>query len=374
MFPSRKKIDYGRGIYYNVIYTDTGGFFMPQKPVLRFRKDGRFRILMVSDFHSQRRPSLAEDYNYKLVEGLRALIEDTHPDMVIVGGDQCIDAKSIEECKGIMEMLLEPVSAENIPWAAVFGNHDNETGLPVSEEEKAYEMIAGCLNEAGPSHLDGTANFVLPVLASDSDKVAFNLFCLDSHRNIEDLAEKFSLPEDTKFILPRHFNDGQNGCSPTFEQVMWYYNTSKQAEADNGRKIPAAMFMHIPLPEYLNIVRNPEHCNAIGSKRETIGCCELNFGMFAACLQRGDVKGIFFGHEHLCDIQGEYCGITMAQDAALGYNMSAHDDLRGGRVIDLYEDGCIETKAVKLIDLLGEKAMRRPGYFEGGCKYFIRDL
>ena len=151
-------------------------------------------------------------------------------------------------------------------------------------------------------------------------------------------------------------------------------DAAKKAEKEAGKKIPAVMFMHIPLPEYLEILRNPEDCGAIGSKRETVGCCEINSGLFAACLQRGDVKGIFFGHEHLCDIQGEYAGIIMAQDAAIGYNMSAHDDLRGGRVIDLFADGSIQTRTVKLIDLMGREAMRRPDYFEGGCKYFIRDL
>ena len=61
--------------------------------------------------------------------------------------------------------------------------------------------------------------------------------------------------------------------------------------------------------------------------------------------------------------------------AALGYNMSGHDDLRGGRVIDLYEkDGTVQTYNVKLMELLGRDAMRDPDYFEGGCKYFIRKL
>lgn len=347
---------------------------MADKPTLKFDINGRFRILMISDFHSYRNPKLPKNYDDKMIAGIDALIEKSKPDMVFVGGDQCIGGSSVEEVRDFMSYLMSPVISRGLPWAAVFGNHDNEMGIPVSEEEKAYEMIPGCLNEAGPEELNGTGNFRIPIMNDDGTEVAYNLFALDSHREISDLIEKFNLPEKTKFILPRHFNDGQTGCMPTFEQVMWYYNTSKNDEERAGKKIPAVMFMHIPLPEYLQILRNPEDCDAIGSKREKVGCCELNFGMFAACLQRGDVKGIFFGHEHLCDIQGKYCGITMAQDAAVGYNMSAHDDLRGGRVIDLYIDGSLETHTLKFMDLLGREAMRRPDYFEGGCKYFIRDL
>ena len=64
----------------------------------------------------------------------------------------------------------------------------------------------------------------------------------------------------------------------------------------------------------------------------------------------------------------------MAYDSCVGYNMSAHDDLRGGRLIELNEDGSFETRHIKLMDLLGVDAMRNPDFFEGGCKYFIRKL
>ena len=345
-----------------------------EKPVLRFNGDGHFRILMVSDFHLCENPKLKENYNYKVTKGLEALIEEARPDMVVFGGDQCIEADNAADAKKSFEKVISPVIERHLPWAAVFGNHDREMGLDLVTEMEMYKTIDGSLCETGDTSLDGVGNYRLQILSSKGDRPAFNLFALDSHREIEDLIDKFSLKKDTKFILDAHFNDGQTGAMPTFEQVMWYYNTSKADEKENGKKIPAVMFMHIPLPEYLTVIRNPEDCDAVGSKREMLGCTEINFGLFAACLQRGDVKGIFFGHEHLCDIQGEYCGIVMAQDAALGYNMSAHDDLRGGRVIDLYEDGTVQTHAVKLMDLMGKSAMRREDYFEGGCKYFIRKL
>lgn len=341
---------------------------------LKIGDNGRFRILMVSDFHMSKNSSLPVDYTGKMIKGFNVLLDETKPDFVMIGGDQCISGETREEVRKAFEPVMAPVIDRGLPWAAVFGNHDNEMGLPVSEEEKVYESMPGYLGQSGPNDIDGTGNYCLTVMSNDGSKAAWNLFALDSHREITDFIDMFGLDKDTKMILPEHFNEGATGAAPTFEQVMWYYNTSKQIEKSEGRKIPAVMFMHIPILEYLHITRNPEECDAVGNKRETLGCCELNFGLFGACLQRGDVKGMFFGHEHLCDIQGEYCGITMAQDAALGYNMSCHDDLRGGRVIDLYEDGTMQTHSVKLIDLMGLDAMRRKDYFEGGCKYFIRKL
>ena len=341
---------------------------------LRFNADGHFKILMVSDFHMCRNPKLAENLNYRVTEGLEALLVETRPDFVMLGGDQCIEADNIPQAAELLSEVIRPVLDRKLPWAAVFGNHDNEVGLPVREEEAAYLTIPGCMNSIHPDPSFGAGNFCLKLYSCDGDRLLYDLFALDSHREIDDYIDLFHMEKDTRFILPEHFGDGATNASPTFEQAMWYYETSKAIEAQEGRKIPAVMFMHIPLPEFLQIARNPEECGAVGNKRETLGCCEVNFGLFGACLQRGDVKGIFFGHEHLCDLQGEYCGVTMAQDAALGYNMSCHDDLRGGRVIDLCADGTLQTYAVKLIDLMGLDAMRRKDYFEGGCKYFIRKL
>ena len=338
------------------------------RPTLRFGADGRFRILSVSDFHA------GKAYNPMLKTGLDALIEHTKPDFVMMVGDQILEKDTPEEVRAYFCDIIEPILKRGLPWGTVFGNHDRETGIDIAEEQKVYESIPGCLAEAGPEELHGVGNYRLPVLGADGTP-AFYIWALDSNRYMRDWIPDFGLAPDTRFVLPDHFNDDSGDGTPLIDQVMWYYNGSVEAQKTYGKKIPGVMFMHTPLPEYLEILRNPEECGAVGSLRSHIGCSEISSGLFLACLQRGDVRGIFFGHEHLCDIEGTYCGVTMACDAALGYNMSGHDDLRGGRVIDLYEkDGTVQTYNVKLMELLGRDAMRDPDYFEGGCKYFIRKL
>lgn len=341
---------------------------------LRFNKNGKFRVLMVSDFHLGINPKLQEDYNYKVIRGLDALIETSKPDFVMIGGDQILTYGTPENIKAKFEEIIEPIISRKIPWGAVFGNHDRECGIDIAEEMKIYQSIPYCLAEAGPEEISGVGNYVIPVLASDSDEIKYNLWAMDSQHQVKDYIEKFGLAEDTKIVLPNPLNDGSGDGTPLFDQVMWYYQKSVESEKENKKKIPGIMFMHIPIPEYLLISRNPEQCNAMGSKRESSCATEINSGLFMAALQRGDIKGFFFGHDHLVDMQGEYCGITLACDGALGYNMSAHDDLRGGRVIELSEDGGMETYNIKLIDILGRIAMRDEDYFEGGCRYHIRVL
>ncbi len=335
---------------------------------LRFNENGRFRILHITDFHC------GKDFNPKLTAGMEALLKETNPDFVMLGGDQCVERQTPEEAAEYMAKIMAPVLKRSLPWAAVFGNHDRETGLNLEDETDMYNTLPGCMAEKGPEELTGCGNYCLSVLSSKDDSPAFNIFCLDSNHEVDDYYEKFGIDRRSRIILPDHFNEGENGGGPLFDQVSWYYNESLRREKEAGKKIPAVMFMHIPVPEYLQILHNPEETGARGFKRATVGCTEINSGIFLASLQRGDVKGWFFGHEHHCDIEGKYCGVTLAASAALGYNMSAHDDMRGGRVIDLYENGEIHTNMVRLWDIMGPECMRDPDYMEGGIRYFIRKL
>ncbi len=336
--------------------------------VLRFNENGHFRVLMISDFHS------GTDCSPKTIKGIDVLIETVKPDFVMLGGDQCLNRKTSDEVRAYLCDIIEPILRRGLPWAAVFGNHDREGGIDIETEEAVYETIPGCLSQRGPEDIHGIGNYCLPVLSSKGDSVAYHLWAMDSHREIWDFFRDYSSDKKITSVLPDHFNEGGNGSTPYFNQVMWYYNKSVADEKATGKKIPGIMFMHTPLIEFMQIVRNPEECGAIGSKRAAVDCSEISSGLFMAALERGDIKGFFFGHEHHNDLQGVYGGITMACDTAIGYNMSAHDDLRGGRIIDLYEDGRMETRAIKLIDIMGRDAMRDPDYFEGGCSYFIRKL
>ncbi len=340
------------------------------KPILRFHSDGHFRILMVSDFHG------GTNHNPKLTKSLDALIAYATPDLVLIGGDTVaggmFDTINEDTLYDYLSEVLAPIYTRGIPWAHVYGNHDGESGMSNAEQQPVFERIPLCLSEAGPEAVSGIGNYVLPVLAHDSDTVRYHIFALDSHREHTDYIERFGLPKDTRIRLEHPMCSGSAQAGPMFDQVMWYSRTSSDAEAANGAKIPAVMYMHVPLPEHFHAARNPEQTHLRGAKREAVCCSELNSGLFAACLQRGDVRGIFCGHEHYCDFSAEYCGITLAYDGALGFDMSGHDDLRGGRIIDLSEDGTMKTHQVRLMDLIGIAAMRDPSFFEGGDKYYVR--
>ena len=322
------------------------------KKELVFRKDGTFHILMISDFHGHDRSSP------QLKEGIDALVEAVSPDLVLLGGDQ-LGAVTPERLHNYLAHTLSILTERGIPWAHVYGNHDREQPMTLLEQQPVYEEFPLCLSSRGPEDVSGVGNYVLPVLSSDRKKIAWNVWALDSFREYPDYQEAFGHPE-YRYILPNSFGTGSVQASPLFDQAVWYYRTSLEMEKELGYKAPAVMYMHVPLIEMLLIPKNPAECRMTGEQRESICCSEMSNGLFMACQQRGDVRGIFFGHEHLNDFSGELFGITMAYDSAVGYDMTCDDDMRGGREIVLDEtSGAFATRHIKLTSLLGDRAKRR---------------
>lgn len=342
------------------------------KDSLKFNENGKFKVLMMSDFHAGKR------CNPKLMKAMDALIDYAEPDLVILGGDlMTVNRDEVDETefREGLSAILEPMERRGLPWMHVYGNHDKEGGYSNEYQQAVYESFPHCISEAGPEEISGVGNYVRTVYSSKTDKPAFNLWAMDSHSEWDEYVRRFNIkPEDARIRMPNPLGSGSAQASVMFDQVVWYYNKSIEMEKEYGYKIPALMFMHVPLMEYSIIANNPEETGLVGSKRESICSGELNPGLFMACLQRGDVKGIFCGHEHLIDFHGKYCGIMMGYDAALGFNMSAHDDLRGGRLFEINEDGTFETRTIKIMDLMGKEAIRNPEFIEGGDNYSIRIL
>lgn len=324
------------------------------KHTLRFNANGKFRILMMSDLHG------GVGSSPQLPEAIEALVDNVKPDLVLLGGDTAgpgrIHVETVRQLRELLKKVTLPMEKRAMPWAHVFGNHDNNFGLTNEQQESVYESFPYCVSKFGDKGLRGAGNYVLPIKASKSEKVAFNVFGLDSHGNMNQFGMEFGHP-DMRYVLPNHFCLGRDYDTVHFEQVMWYYNTSKKMEEHNGAKIPALMYMHIPIPEFCLIDRNPEECGYQGNQREDVGCGEMNSGLFSACLQRGDVKAIFCGHDHVNDFYGTYCGIMLGYDAGMDYDAYQQDDLRGARVFDIVEDDTwhIQTSMVRVADIMGER-------------------
>jgi predicted phosphodiesterase len=262
------------------------------KPILKFGKNGKFRIVQFTDTHI-RGNCFQTDSVLTLIKRVIAVEQ---PDFVIFTGD--VPQLRPEEA---WHNLGDVFAEVKIPWAAVLGNHDNQYGITYAQNIEVASKQPYSLTENGPGDIYGNGNYVLKVQASGSEKTAAVFYCLDAHGDIK------------------------------LSQVEWYRDQSRALTAQNGGEpLPAFAFFHIPIPEFLAVERKIGICN----EKECI--MELNPGLFSAMYDCKDVMAMFVGHDHNNNYIGCLKGISMAYGNITGW-MSYGEIGRGARVIDLYE-------------------------------------
>lgn len=302
---------------------------LEMKHTLRFKEDGTFKICVFSDVHA------AEELSDQTVKALEAVLEAEKPDFVLFNGDLTTNPETLEQVKANAEKMTKYCVEHRIPWSHVYGNHDDEGRVPLVKQQKVYEAIEYCVSKAGDKELPGVGNYVLPILRSDSDEIAFNIWALDSHSSLSSLHKELNAQVDA---VTKHTYPESHYAYVPFEQIRWYYNTSEALEEYNGKKIPAVMCFHIPVPEFHVVADNLKKLGATGDAREGVCSPELNTGMFMAAYERGDVKMFVSGHDHVNDFCGEYCGIKLAYDGSIGFQIYHDDRTMGCRVIEINQD------------------------------------
>lgn len=305
------------------------------KHELKFDVNGKFKILMMSDIQE------TLDYDTRTLDSMDKLIEQTKPNLIILGGDNCDGTilKTAKELKEYLKIFTSPIEKRKIPWAHVFGNHDHDIKVDDSIKTAIYENFEYCISKH-TENIYGTTNFVLPIKHSKNNNIAFNVWGLDSNNLITDC--NIDIDKNIKNMKVPSMVDKWDIVH--FEQLMWYWNTSKQLETYCKNKINGILFMHIPPWEFQYIVDNPLLTGCNGSTKEIMRIGMFNSGLFSTILQRKDIVCIACGHSHNDCFEGTFCNIQMCLDACAGYSPYGTDDLRGGRVFEIDEN---DTSTIK---------------------------
>ncbi|MFA7692161.1 MAG: metallophosphoesterase family protein [Candidatus Hydrogenedentales bacterium] len=283
-----------------------------ESPVLRFKEDGTFRIVQFADVHW----TVGNAEDKESLQLMRDVLDAETPDLVVYTGDNTTGG-AILPSRGLRQVTEASVE-RNLPWAAVFGNHDDEGPASRAKLMELMQTLPGCLAQAGPKDIDGVSNYILSVASSkDAAKPAALLYYIDS-------LSYMTYQGESKY----------NHIQPA--QVEWYRNESTRLrEANGGTALPALAFFHIPLPEYNQVW---ESGKSIGVKQEDVCNSPVNSGLFDVMVEMGDVMGVFCGHDHTNDYIGELEGIYLAYGRGSGYGTYGKEGFsRGARVIELVE-------------------------------------
>lgn len=299
---------------------------------LRFNSNGEFKIMHLTDCQDE------YPANETMLKFIDAALKEYQPDIVVLGGDNVVADNNMEN--GIKE-LVEILVANETYFTLVFGNHDHQQDLTDDEQLVVYQKYGGkyCLAYDADPALTGTATHALPVLASGSDKTEFMLYMFDSNQYVEvDGANEYDC------VNP--------------DQIEWYKETSKSIEAKEGKKIPGLAFQHIIVGDVYDALFYesavdlgtltpkfngktysflPRTNNFTGFLLEFPCPGYYNYGQFDAMVERGDILGIFSGHDHINTFETELDGIRIINTAGATFHSYGKEMTRGIRMITVKE-------------------------------------
>lgn len=312
--------------------------------------DGKFRILMIAD--TQEGAKVSSD----TIHLIEASLDRAQPDMVVFSGDQIWRKSSFNGDKtkvtSALKTITQPVVDRKIPFAVCFGNHDRQVGLSNEEQFEIYKTFDGFIGESDDG-IDGVGNHCFEI--KEGDDVKFLLYTIDSHSNLK------------------------VGYDCVHEnQIQWYKDTRDKYEKKFGNVIPGVVIQHIPICEVFDLmtrvkrttkgavrgfrthdgeyfVLKKDRVNKEAFMRESPADPQENSGEFEAMCEKGDIRGIYFGHDHNNSFDGLINGVNVGYTQGAGFNVYGPGKDRGTRVIDLYSNGTVETYDMRYRDIVGKK-------------------
>ncbi|MDR1630513.1 MAG: metallophosphoesterase family protein [Oscillospiraceae bacterium] len=318
---------------------------------LKFNDDGEFKIIQFADTQDDVFPSKA------MLTLMEKVCEELKPDLVVFSGDNVSQAIAPLN-RAAIRQLIAPIAKLGIPYAYTFGNHDAENDVSKQTQHKYYMENGNCLTYNADDSLHGFGNCNLPILSSDGEDIAFNLWMIDSNMY--------------------HPDGGYDIVYP--DQMEWYETTSIALEEQAGHKVPSLVFQHIVPPEIFDYLEPAPEGTTESTKYHTgrdgsflmrfKADAPVNGGFFLqefpcptnfntneveVMAQRGDVLGIAFGHDHVNNyIVSMENGIDLIQTPGMSYQSYGNDNVRGFRMFTLNENDpwSYETQTYKYTDFM----------------------
>ena len=295
---------------------------------LKFDINGEFKILVLADCQDYAEP------NPKMIAFISDMLDRTKPDFVVLLGDNVIE-KTEEKFRKGAKALLAPLVERSVPYAYTFGNHDDEFGMTKEQMKAVFESIGDCRTVDPAPEITGVGNCVIPVMSSDGERTAYNLWIIDSNAYDSDVGGYDHLHAD---------------------QLDWIKTTAADLKAQDG-EVPSMFFQHIiPAEGYDLLVESdlPVGTDGTHEYRGKNHALRLKDGArgylgefpcppsvptdeVGTLAGIGGVVGIVSGHDHSNAFIGTAGGIDIIQCPGMTFADYGDDTCRGCRLITLHE-------------------------------------
>ena len=275
------------------------------------RTDGRLGSTHMEYWHPDNKDERC--YNY-----LRDIIENTKPDLIIVTGD-IIYGEFDDSGKSLLE-FVEFMESFRIPWAPVFGNHENESKMGADWQSQQFEVAEHCLFLQ--RRLVGNGNYTVGI--EQGGRLTRVFFMLDSN----------GCGNASDATMANGHTQREQGFSKN--QISWYNKTAKAILAESAdTKLSFAFHIQLEVfkDAFAKYTEDPENHVFIDyteNKSEgDFGYIEKHYRGFDADkkiwngLKELGVDSIFVGHEHSNSASIVYEGVRLQ----FGMKCTAYDSL-----------------------------------------------
>ena len=290
---------------------------LESKHKLYYNDDGSFKVMTLSDLHMNVNGDATNVQEVK--DRIKLLVDRENPDLIVLTGDNVIGAGSEAVLRADIDAIVSYIEEKQIPWCHVYGNHDREGGMSNEKQQPIFESYEYCISKTGPD-ITGVGNYVHGIYNKDGTLGAV-IYFLDS---------------------------GSSNSTYTYDyfaedQIAWYKETSELLqEYNDGKLVYGMMAFHIPLIENRDAYNNRDNVTIVteytGNRNENICSTEYKDDqMFETIRQRGDVKAIVTGHDHVNDYMYNYYGVKLCSSPNISDLTYYNADVQGARVFDLNE-------------------------------------
>ena len=238
---------------------------------------------------------------------LRDIITNTNPDLILITGD-LVYGEFDHNGENLLELIKFMESFE-IPWAPVFGNHDNESNMGVDWQCEQLENAEHCLFLQ--RNLTGNGNYSVGI--KQGDKLTRVFFMLDSNGCGNASSTSIS--------------NGHTKTTPGFgaDQIKWYTNVADLI-LEKSPETNITMAFHIQISTFGDAFAkyNTNGSTAVNID-ELANKAEGDFGYIGAAMKGPwdsdktiwngfkalGVDSVLVGHEHANSASIVYEGIRL---------------------------------------------------------------
>lgn len=272
------------------------------------------------------------------------LVKRVKPDLITISGDLAWAGHDLS-----YDNLARLIDSFGIPWAMVWGNHDNQNGQEyIDGVASRYMTYKSCIYEKGDPTLGG-GNYVIRIEKNGAPVSA--IIMADSH--------------DRDPYVDEDGNEKLSWARLTPMQAEWLKNVCDELKADGYDD--ATLLLHIPIYAYrkasaaaykegldlLSITNeesmgescwNDGYTDSIGVQYEEVSSYCGEDGIFDLIKDGGIIKRVVCGHDHVNNWIIRYEDIDLIYSLKTGPGCYWRQNLSGGTTLTFGNNKTVKVR------------------------------